>query len=109
MYVLPSVAPNVDVDNVDPVVTKLPLWSKILQKYGGSVVGRTPSSCSGVVQLIVTVLPMFDTDSRDTGVVANIKFADADAVGEYKSLFSACTARLYLCPRTPPVQVYVFE
>ena len=109
MYVLPSVVPNVEVDSVDPVVTKLPLWSKMVQEYGGFVVGRTPSSCSGVVQLSVTVLPMFDTDSRDTGVVANINPADADAVGEYKLLFSACTARLYLCPRTPPVQVYVFE
>jgi hypothetical protein len=109
VYVLPSVVPNVEVDSVDPVVTKLPLWSKMVQEYGGFVVGRTPSSCSGVVQLSVTVLPMFDTDSRDTGVVANINPADADAVGEYKLLFSACTARLYLCPRTPPVQVYVFE
>ena len=109
MYVLPRSVPNDAVDNVDPVVTKLPLWSKILQKYGGSVVGRTPSSCTGVVQLAVTVLPIFATERRDTGVVANIKPADADAVGEYKLLFSACTARLYLCPRTPPVQVYVFE
>jgi hypothetical protein len=109
VYVLPSVGPNVDVDTVDPVVTTLPLWSKMVQEYGGFVVGCTPSSCTGVVQLTVTVLPMFDTDSKDTGVVANIKFADADAVGEYKLLFSACTARLYLCPRTPPVQVYVLE
>ena len=109
MYVLPRSAPNDAVDNVDPLVTTLPFWSKIVQEYGGFVVGRTPSSCTGVVQLIVTVLPMFETDSRDTVVVANINPADADAVGEYKLLFSACTARLYLCPRTPPVQVYAFE
>ena len=83
MYVLPTVVGvNVDVDSVEPVVIEFPLWSKMVQEYGGFVVGRTPSSCTGVVQLIVTVLPTFETDRRDTGVVASINPAEADAVGE---------------------------
>ena len=54
----------------------------MFQKYGGFVVGRTPSDCTDVVQLSVTVLPTFDTESRDTGVVASINPADAEEVGE---------------------------